>query len=232
MDPNPHNWQCSSSQLQQPSPPLPAVKPFDMRELLASLPNTMPLGEGSTHDHQHQLSGLTRNQQKRRHKTEAPSPYRRIRISSGTITSDRSTGAQPVYARMGAFDDTGAGEVGPPSGNPQMVNHKSINRRQIQANYRRRQRVKVRLPPVNLRMVFSEHQERHDIYGSGLSQTQRGKEDPSVYKIPVLDFQSMMVSQSIHHLLFTALCSRCDSRSFEYTRYNLSTSTILRVEIG
>ncbi|KAF8805615.1 hypothetical protein BYT27DRAFT_7192391, partial [Phlegmacium glaucopus] len=227
MDPNPHNWQCS--QLQQPSPLLPSVEPFNMRQLLASLPNTMPLGEDSTLDHQHQLSGLTR---KRRHKTEAPSPYRTAHISSGTITSDRSSGTQPVDARMGALDDTGAGEVGASSGNPHMVKHKSISQRQIEANYRHRQLVKARLPPANLQLVFSEHQKRYVIHISGLSQTQRGKGDPSMYKIPVIDFQSMLVSQPIHHLLFTTLCSRCNSRLFKYTCCNPSTSNIIGVNIG
>ncbi|KAF8816263.1 hypothetical protein BYT27DRAFT_7184083 [Phlegmacium glaucopus] len=207
MDSNPHFWQCS--QLRQPSPPPPFVDSFNMHQLLGSLPNTMPPCEGSTpmptiyeRGRQQSFSGPTRSQQRRRCKTDARSPDNFLHISYGTITSDCSTGTQPVYARMGALGDTGPGEARPPSRNPQTVNHESIYQRRLKPYCRHR--------GDQERYNISYHR-RH----SGLSQTQRqgrGKEDPSVYKIPGIDFQSMLVSQSIHHPLFTTLSSRCDSK--------------------
>ncbi|KAF8806714.1 hypothetical protein BYT27DRAFT_7190890 [Phlegmacium glaucopus] len=191
MDSNPHFWQCS--QLQQPSPLPPVVNSFDMHELLESLPNTMPPCEGNTpmptiYEHQHQFSGPTRSQHRRRCQTEARTPKNFSHISYGTITSDCSTGTQPVYARMGALGDTGPGEARPPSRNPQTVNRESIYQRRLKPYCRHR--------GDQERYNMSYHRRP-----SGLEQTQRqgrGKEDPSVYKIPVIDFQSMLVSQSIH----------------------------------
>ncbi|KAF8811364.1 hypothetical protein BYT27DRAFT_7184835 [Phlegmacium glaucopus] len=84
--------------------------------------------------------------------TEAPTPYHSIHESSST---------HPINTRMGA-DNSGAGKVRPPSGNPRMANCSSIQQKRKKPYYRHR---------------------------SGPSQTQkarRGKEDLSAYEIPIM----------------------------------------------
>ncbi|KAF8814214.1 hypothetical protein BYT27DRAFT_7179706 [Phlegmacium glaucopus] len=117
--------------------------------------------------HQHPpSSGPMRHQHHRGLRmTEAPTPYHYSHESSSTIASDHATGTNPVSARMGA-DNSGAGKVRPPSGNPRMANCSSIQQKRIKPYYRHR---------------------------SGPSQTQkvrRGREDLSAYEIPLMELRT------------------------------------------
>ncbi|KAF8809629.1 hypothetical protein BYT27DRAFT_7187387, partial [Phlegmacium glaucopus] len=125
---------------------------------------------GQQYHHYHPTVGPIRTERHRGHPmTVASQPYHYAHISSGMMPSNHSMGTHPVYAQMGPIYNTGAGGVGPPSGNPQMGS--------------------------------VQQTKRHHSGPPRIQKQQRGREDPSVYVVPVIE--SMSVSQSIH--LFSQL---------------------------
>ncbi|KAF8809662.1 hypothetical protein BYT27DRAFT_7187480 [Phlegmacium glaucopus] len=76
---------------------------------------------GQQYHHYHPTIGPIRTERHRGHPmTVASQPYNYLHISSGMMPSNHSMGTHPVYAQMGPINNTGAGGVGPPSGNPQV----------------------------------------------------------------------------------------------------------------
>ncbi|KAF8809668.1 hypothetical protein BYT27DRAFT_7187494 [Phlegmacium glaucopus] len=135
---------------------------------------------GQQYHHHHPTVGPIRTERHRGHPmTVASQPYNYSHISSGMMPSNHSMGTHPAYAHMGPIYNTGAGGVGPPSGNPQMG---SVQQTQ-----------------------------RHHSGPPRIQKQQRGREDPSVYVVPVIE--SMLVSQSIHLFFHNYFCHHCDSRA-------------------
>ncbi|KAF8809657.1 hypothetical protein BYT27DRAFT_7187470, partial [Phlegmacium glaucopus] len=101
--------------------------------------------------------GPIRTEHRGHRMTVASSPYQISHISSRIIASNHSMGTHPVYAQMGPINDTGAGGVGPPSGNPQMG---SVQQKPMNCHHSD--------PPKTQKQL-------------------RGGEDPSAYAVPAME---------------------------------------------
>ncbi|KAF8813213.1 hypothetical protein BYT27DRAFT_7181615 [Phlegmacium glaucopus] len=124
-------------------------------------PNHYHYHHHPNHPHQHSYVGPTRNQRHGGHRmTVASTPYNTIHISSRTTANDHSMGTYPVYAGMGALNDTGVGGATPPSGNPQMG---SVQPKRVKRAKRRRSG-----PPKTQKQ-------------------QRGQDDLSAYLVPIVE---------------------------------------------
>ncbi|KAF8797369.1 hypothetical protein BYT27DRAFT_7204705 [Phlegmacium glaucopus] len=141
--------------------PLPPPLPFPLVPFADPFQPTHhsqgPQQMGQQYHHYDPDVGPIRTQQRGHRMTVASSPYHISHISSRIITSDHSMGTHPVYAQMGPINDTGAGGVGPPSGNPQMGS--------------------VQEEPTNC----------HHSDPPKTQKQQRGGEDPSAYTVPIME---------------------------------------------
>ncbi|KAF8797375.1 hypothetical protein BYT27DRAFT_7204727, partial [Phlegmacium glaucopus] len=113
--------------------------------------------------HYHPTVGPIRTERHRGHPmTVASQPYHYAHISSwNDCPSNHSMGTQPAYAQMGPISNTGAGGVGPPSGNPQVgsvqqTKHYHSGPPRIQKPQRAREDPSVYVVPVIESMSVSQ----------------------------------------------------------------------------
>ncbi|KAF8800679.1 hypothetical protein BYT27DRAFT_7199856 [Phlegmacium glaucopus] len=122
------------------------------------LPNHYHYHHHPNHPHNHSIVGPTHNQRYGGHRmTVASTPYNMSHILSRTTASSHSMGTYPVYAGMGALNNTGVGGATPPSGNPQMGS------------------------------VKPKRAKRHHSGPPKAQKQQRGREDLSAYLVPVVE---------------------------------------------
>jgi hypothetical protein len=172
----------------QPLPSPPFVNPLIMQQLLELHGNIIPwfegfyagsLYQGMAQQHQQLYrtpsSGPRRNQRRKgSRKTEAPYHYNSKHEPSETIAGDCSTGTNPGYAQIGAYDNTRTGKVWrTPSGTSLMADHNPYPQ--------------MRTKPYN--------RDRSSRIWKSLNRTD--KIDPSVYAIPIMGSKSTLISLSI-----------------------------------
>ena len=191
---NCHSWPWMhphpTDQLHPLPPPL-FVDPFVMPQLLELQANNMPRHEGRirhsyispfcigsvylgmAQQYRAPSSGSSRNQHSKGiRKTEAPCLYQVIHELSGAIARDHSTSTHRGHAQIGTRDNPGAGRARtPPSRNPSMVDHNSTQQMRI------------------------THDKRYHHPRSRRRRTD--KVDPSMYEIPIVNFESNLTSPSI-----------------------------------
>ncbi|KAF8814855.1 hypothetical protein BYT27DRAFT_7205850 [Phlegmacium glaucopus] len=94
-------------------------------------------------------------------------------------------------------------------------------------------------PPSNASMLDSNLVQARrsrpydrDRSGPSIRRPRRPRTDLSVYAVPLVEAQSMLISQSIHYLLSTTLYSKHNSRWIEYPRCSSIAGAIDAADIG